>query len=95
MIVAWEPLVSPSSEGGGTGATAEEVAEAVWDKVMADHEIEGTFGAYVQSLMESGEMTVDDIATAVWNRQLYKHNVSGTFGTLMKRIFKFILIGLK
>lgn len=33
-----------SSEGGGTGPTASQIADAVWDEVIADHTTPDTFG---------------------------------------------------
>ena len=42
--------------GGGGGATAEEIADAVWDEDTADHTSAGTFGERLQKIPLLGKL---------------------------------------
>lgn len=101
----WDEVLSGHLTPGTTGnaLNAAGAAGDPWTTILPGSYGEGTAGkligdnidAPISTRVETGEMTVDDISAGVWNRMLRKHDVSGTFGTMMKRIFKFILIGFK
>lgn len=46
-----EPALVNAPSGGGGGATAGEIADAVWDEATADHVAAGSFGAGVNNLL--------------------------------------------
>ncbi len=44
-------FVPRGGSGGGSGPTANEIAEAVWDRQMSDHTLAGSFGVFVKKLL--------------------------------------------
>ncbi len=50
MIIFVAPPIT-STGGGGEFPTADEIAEAVWDRELVDHTTSGTFGFFVQKLL--------------------------------------------
>ncbi len=42
-----------STTGGGTSYTPEQIAQAVWDKMVVDHNLTGSFGNFMQSKLLS------------------------------------------
>lgn len=41
--------------GGGVAPTAEEIAEAVWDKLLADHTADGSFGKKLSQVLTTNK----------------------------------------
>ena len=73
-------LENAPSGGGGSGPTADEIADAVWDEAIGDHSTVGSFGAGVRVDQSNAESV---IGPAVWD-VLYT-GYTGTdlnFGTL-------------
>jgi hypothetical protein len=69
----------------------EEIAAAVWDKDITDHEAEGTFGRFIQ------DSAPDLIADAIWNELASEHTEVDTFGLLVSEsspILKFLFATL-
>jgi hypothetical protein len=69
---------------GGSAPTAAEIADAVWEEALADHE--GTVGSTAEALADAGGSgaSAADIADAVWDEATAGHTTSGTFGEQLK-----------
>jgi hypothetical protein len=67
----------------GSGASAETIADAVWDELQSGHVTAGSFGAYLDSAVSgvsTGGVSAGDIADAVWDESLVGHATAGTAG---------------
>lgn len=61
--------------------TANQVAQAVWDALLTDHNGPGTFGEFVQDISGGGSApTASEIADAVWDEATADHTAPGSFG---------------
>lgn len=65
-----------SDIGAISSITPTEVADAVWDADLVDHDIAGSFGANAQN----PPLDPTQIADAVWDAELVDHDTAGTFG---------------
>lgn len=69
-------IISTNSGGlivtAGGGATAAQVADAVWDELKADHTTVATFGGE--------DSTLTEIVDGVWDEPMSGHTTSATFG---------------
>ena len=73
-----------------------DIVAMVWDKLLADHQLDGSAGKAL-STASSGGVDPDTLASAIWDRPLSNHTTSGTFGEFVQKkllsVAKFI--GLK
>ena len=73
--------------GGPTPLSPEGLANAVWDKILADHQITGSTG---KALSDAGG------AGNPWSADLSTNNTAGTFGALVQKLLTVAkFIGLK
>src|SRR5690606_18507715 len=69
-----------ADNAGGSALTAADIADAVWEEALADHE--GTAGSTAEALASAGGSgaSAADIADAVWDEALSGHTSAGTAG---------------
>lgn len=81
-------LANMTAEAGGpTALSPEGLANAVWDKVIADHQIVGSTG---KALSDAGG------AGNPWSADLSTNNTAGTFGYLVQKLLTVAkFLGLK
>lgn len=72
-------LIMVDSSGAGVDVNA--IASAVWDKLLADHTIDGSAGKAL-STASSGGVDYGALADAVWDEPTISHDTVGTFGKL-------------
>jgi hypothetical protein len=83
QVVGFDPY---AAIGGGGGATAAEVADAVWDEARTGHTTAGTFGFYLDAPVSGAGgagPTAAEIADAVWDELLAGHAISGSTGAAL------------
>jgi hypothetical protein len=87
-------LIMVDSSGAGIDVNA--IASAVWDKLLANHTIDGSAGKAL-STASSGGVDYSALADAVWDEPMSTHLTVGTFGQYIQKkllsVAKFI--GLK
>lgn len=68
--------------------TASDVADAVWDELLSQHQINGSAGHGLATASGIQQVDIDEasIADAVWNESVSEHTISGSFGKLMSDI---------
>ncbi len=64
---------------GGGGASASDIADAVWDELLSGHAISGSAGEALTDAASGGSLSAADIADAVWEEAIADH--SGTAGS--------------
>jgi hypothetical protein len=71
---------------GGSAPTVGQIADAVWEEAIADHE--GTAGSVAEALADAGGSgaSASDIADAVWDEATSGHTTGGTFGAQAKTV---------
>lgn len=68
------------------------IAAQVWDALLSNHLLAGTFGQYVQSIpaatatLVPSPPTADAIANAVWNETALDHTIPGSLGMTINEI---------
>lgn len=84
------------STSGSTGPTADEIASAVWDKLVLDHQDSGSMGKAL-STASTGGVDADILATAIWDKSLNSITATNSIGEFIQKkvltVAKFI--GLK
>lgn len=75
-----------ADNAGGSALTAADIADAVWEEALADHE--GTAGSTAEALASAGGSgaSAADIADAVWDEALSGHASAGTAGKIVADI---------
>lgn len=79
-------LVDQVTVSGSTGPTAAEIADAVWDETLAEHNTAGSAGNALGTA-STGGVDTDALAAAVWNDVLAGHLTSGSTGAALDEIF--------
>jgi len=81
--VSYEKDISAGLITGSGGATAEEIADAVWDEQMSEHQTGGSAGeAQLESQIDATDL--DNIADAVWDEDLSDHQTPGSTGEALQ-----------
>jgi len=77
---------APTGGGGGSGPTAEEIADAVWEEVNSDHLTAGSTGEKLNSASTGNP----------WEADLATNNTAGTFGAFVQKLLTVAkFLGLK
>lgn len=63
----------------GTDVDVNAIAAAVWDRLLANHQIVGSAGKAL-STASSGGVDLNAMASAVWNAATVDHKAAGSFG---------------
>ena len=71
--------------GGGDAPTADEIAVAVWDRLLALHQVDGSAGKAL-STASTGGVDVSALAGAVWDEPKANHTTPGTFGASIETL---------
>lgn len=78
-------IIDKVATSGSTGPTADEIATAVWNKMLASHQIDGSAGKAL-STASTGGVDVDVLAAAIWDEPYEDHQIPGTFGANIKTL---------
>lgn len=70
---------STSAAAGGSGPTAAEIADAVWDEAQVDHQTAGSMGESIGA----STVTPSEIADAVWDEVLSGHVGAGSASAIV------------
>lgn len=80
----------------GTGLSAVDIANEVWNTNISTFTIPDTAGDQLNSSSGATGPTTTDIANAVWNKPLSENTSSGTFGLLLQKLLTVAkFLGLK
>jgi hypothetical protein len=70
-------LVITDGGGGGGGNTPQEIADAVWEALVANYTTPGTMG---EAQGTGTPLNPSDVADAVWDAQTVDYNLAGSMG---------------
>jgi len=65
----------------------ENLAHIIWDAMISDYRIEGSFGAAVGTTLD--QTTSNKIADAVWDAKILEHRLPSTFGDLEQATWEY------
>jgi hypothetical protein len=72
---------------GGGGATPADIADAVWDELLAGHLLAGSTGEALSDAAAGGAgLTPGQVTAAVWDEPAAIHVAAGTFGLMVNEI---------
>lgn len=74
-------LITVVSGSGVTEQDKLDIADRVWDEMIAQHTTEGSTAEALSEAAEGGGATPEEIADAVWDEQRDEHTDPGSFGT--------------